>query len=79
MNIFSIIPVIILMVVSTNIKSFDIKKILKSNGSHLLALLMLFVIIYFNLNNYLVVIGLILIISLLDFSYVIEGSLENQN
>lgn len=83
MNIVSIILVIILvfilMTVSTNIKSVDIKRIVKSNGAHLLALLMLFVIIYFNLNNYKVVIGLILIISLLDFSYVIEHSLENQN
>ena len=74
-----IILVIILMIVSTNIKSVDVKRIVKSNGPHLLSLLMLFVIIYLNLNNYLVVVGLILIISLLDFSYVIEGSLENQN
>lgn len=77
-NIFGVF-LIICMSIYLNNNSFDIKKILKSNGPHLLALLMLFGILSLNLNNYGVVIGLILIISLLDFSYVIEGSLENQN
>ena len=65
--------------INSNMDTFDLKKIIKINGPHIISLILLFFILYLNLNNNKVAIGLILIIIFLDFSYVIEGSLENQN